>query len=76
VVEDLGFSALCLWNKGLVEDIEDILTDGLKLGLDLLAVLADGWDVLLCILGFFLLLNGRNDAPRCTSGTDNVLVGY
>jgi hypothetical protein len=75
VVKDLGLARLGLGDEGVVEDVEDILADLLKLGLNLLAVVADGADVLLRALGLLLLLDGRNDAPRRASGTDNVLVG-
>lgn len=75
VVEDLGLARLGLRDEGVVEDVEDILADLLKLGLDLLAVVADGADVLLRALGLLLLLDRGNDAPRRASGTDNVLVG-
>ena len=75
VVENLGLARLGLGNEGLVEDVQDILADLLELGLDLLAVVADGADVLLRALGLLLLLDRGNDAPRRASGTDNVLVG-
>jgi hypothetical protein len=75
VVEDLGLARLGLGDKGVIEDIEDILADLLELGLDLLAVVADGADVLLGALGLFLLLDRRDDAPRRAPGADDVLVG-
>jgi hypothetical protein len=75
VVEDLGLAGLGLGDERVVEDVEDILADLLKLGLDLLAVVADGADVLLRALGLLLLLDRGDDAPRRASGTDNVLVG-
>jgi hypothetical protein len=75
VVEDLGLARLGLGDERVVEDVEDILADLLELRLDLLAVVADGAEVLLRALGVLLLLDGRNDAPRRASGTDNVLVG-
>jgi hypothetical protein len=74
VVENLRFARLGLWNQGLVENIEDILADLLELSLDLLAVIADGCDVLIGTLGLLLLLDGGDDAPGSTSSTDNVLV--
>jgi hypothetical protein len=46
VVEDLGLAGLGLGDEGLVENIEDILADFLEFRLDLLAVIADGSDVL------------------------------
>jgi hypothetical protein len=76
VVEDLGLAGLGLRDQGVVQDIEDILADLLELGLDLLAVVADGGDVLVGALGLLLLLNGRDDAPGSTSGADHVLVGH
>lgn len=75
VVEDLGLSRLGLGDQGLVKDVKDILADLLELGLDLLAVIADGGNVLLGSLGLLLLLDRGDDAPRGTSGTHDVLVG-
>lgn len=75
VVKDLGLARLGLGDERLVEDIEDILADLLQLGLNLLAVVADDGDVLLGALGFLLLLDGRNNAPRGTAGANHVLVG-
>ena len=53
MVEDLGLSRFGLWDQGLVEDIENILADLLELGLNLLAVITDGSNVL---VGAFRLL--------------------
>jgi len=53
VVEDLGLSRFGLWDQGLVEDIENILADLLELGLNLLAVITNGSNVL---VGAFRLL--------------------
>lgn len=75
MVEDLGLAAGSLRDQVLVENVEDILADLLQLLLDLSAVFADGSDVLVRALGFFLLLNGGDDAPRGPAGADNVLVG-
>ena len=75
MVEDLGLSGLGLWNQGLIKDIKDILADLLELGLNLLAVIANGGDVLLGPLGLLLLLDGGDDAPGGTAGSDDVLVG-
>ena len=76
VIEHLGFPGFGLWDQGLVEDIEDILADLLQLCFDLLAVFADGPNMLVRSLGLFLLLDGRDYAPGGTSGPDNVLVGH
>ena len=75
VVEHLGLARLGLGDERIIKDIEHVLADLLKLRLDLLAVLADDGDVLLGSLLFFLLLDRRDDTPRCTAGTDDVLVG-
>ena len=75
VVENLGLARLGLGNEGLVEDVQNILADLLELGLDLLAVVADGANVLLRALGLLLLLDRGDDAPRGTSCADDVLVG-
>jgi hypothetical protein len=75
VVENLGLARLGLGDEGLIEDVQDILANLLKLGLDLLAVVADGANVLLRALGLLLLLDRGDDAPRGTSCADNVLVG-
>lgn len=47
----------------------------LQLSLDLLAICLDLSDVLLVVLGLLLLLNGRDDPPRSTASSDDVLVG-
>jgi hypothetical protein len=75
VVEDLALARLGLGDQGVVKDIEDILADLLELGLDLLTVVADDGNVLVGTLLLFLLLDRGDDAPRGTSGTDDVLVG-
>ena len=75
VVEDLGLSRLGLGDQRLVQNIEDILADLLELGLDLLTVVSDGRNMLIGALGLFLLLDGRDDAPRSTSSTNDILVG-
>lgn len=75
VVEDLALASLGLGDEALVENVEDILADLLKLELDLLAVLANDADVLLGALGLLLLLDAGDDAPGGTAGADDVLVG-
>lgn len=75
VVEDLGLAGGGVGDEALVQDIENILANLLELELDLAAVLLDGGDVLVRALGFLLLLDGGDDAPRGTAGADNVLVG-
>ena len=75
VVEDLGLSRLGLRNEDFIENLEDILADALELRLDLLAVVADGADVLVGALGLLLLLDRRDYAPGSTAGTHDVLVG-
>ena len=75
MVEDLALARLGLGDQGVVKDVEDILADLLELGLDLLTVVADDGNVLVGTLLLFLLLDRGDDAPRGTSGTDDVLVG-
>ena len=75
MVEDLGLARLGLGDKRLVENVQDILAHFLELCLDLLAVVTDDGNVLGGSLGFFLLLDGGDDAPGSTTGTDDVLVG-
>ena len=57
MVEHLALTSLGLGNQAVVEDVEHILADILKLGLDLLAVLADDADMLVRALGLLLLLD-------------------
>lgn len=75
VVEDLGFSRFGLWNEGIIKDIKDILADFLEFAFNLLAVFTDDGNVFLRALGFFLLLDGGDDAPGSTSRSDDILVG-
>lgn len=74
VVEDLGLASLSLGNKRLVQNIENILANTLQLVFDLLAVVTDDGDVLLGALGFLLLLDGGDDTPGSTAGSNDVLV--
>lgn len=76
MVEDLGLASGSVGDKGLVEDIEDILANLLQLTLDLVAVVADGADVLIGALGLLLLLDRGDDSPAGTAGADNVLVRH
>ena len=75
VVKDLGLARLGLGDEALVKDVQNILADLLKLGLNLLTVVADSANVLLRALGLLLLLDRGDDAPRGTSCADDVLVG-
>lgn len=59
----------------LVEDIEDILADLGELALNLLSVALDHLNLGLVSFRLLLLLDGGDDAPRCTASTDDVLVG-
>jgi hypothetical protein len=74
VVEDLGLARLGLGDQTLVEDVKHILADLLEFGLDLLAVVADGANMLVRALGLLLLLDGGDDSPRRTPRADDVLV--
>lgn len=74
VVEDLGLASLSLGDERLVQNIENILANTLQLVLDLLAVVTDDGDVLFGALGFLLLLDGGDDTPGSTAGTNNILV--
>lgn len=75
VVEHLGFTRSSAGDEVLVKDLEDVLADLGKLGLDLLSVSLDHGDLSLVSLALFLLLDGGDDSPRSTSSTDDVLVG-
>lgn len=75
MVEHLGLARLGLGDQGLVQDIENILADLLKLGLNLLTVASDSLNMLVGALGFLLLFDGGDNAPGSTSGTNDVLVG-
>lgn len=90
VVEDLGLARGGVGDEALIEHVEHVLADLLKLRLDLAAVLPNDVDlvavlfgiglvaVLLCLvgaLGLLLLLDGGDDAPRGTTSAHNVLIG-
>ena len=59
----------------LVENLKDVIADLGQFSLDLLAVLLDQRDLRLVALGLFFLFNGGDNSPRCTAGTNDVLVG-
>lgn len=75
MVEDLGLAARGRGDQVLVQNLQDVIADLGKLGLDLLAVLLDQSDLGLVALRFLLLLDRGDDSPRRTSGTNDVLVG-
>ena len=75
MVEDLGLSGLGGWDQVLVKNVKDILADLGELGLDLLTVLLDESDLAGVALGLLLLLDGGDDSPGSTAGTNDVLVG-
>jgi hypothetical protein len=74
MVKHLGFTALGRGNQVAVQALQDVLADLGELGLDLLAVLLDKSDLGLVALGFLLLLDGCDDPPRGTAGSDHILV--
>lgn len=74
MVENLGLASLGLGDQALVENVEDILADRLEFGLNLLAVIADGADVLVGALRLLFLLDRGDDAPRCSPCAYDVLV--
>jgi hypothetical protein len=57
VVEDLGLASLSRGNEVLIENVEDVLADLLKLGFDGLTVFLDELDLSLVALGLLLLLD-------------------
>jgi hypothetical protein len=75
VVEDLGLASSGRGDEVLVEDLEDVLTDLGELGLDLFPVRLDHGDLSLVAFALLLLLDGGDDSPRCSSSTNDVLVG-
>lgn len=75
MVKDLGLSGLGGWDQVLVKNVKDVLANLGELGLDLLTVLLDESNLAGVALGLLLLLNGGNDSPRSTAGTNHVLVG-
>ena len=75
VVEDLGLAALGRGNQVLVKNVQNVLADLGKLVLNLLAVLLDEGDLGLVALRLLFLLDGGDDSPGRTAGTDDVLVG-
>jgi hypothetical protein len=75
VVEDLGLAGSSIGDQAVIQNVQDILADLLKLELNLVTVVADGANVLIGAFGLLLLLDGGDDAPRGTSRADDVLVG-
>ena len=75
MVEDLGLATRSRGDQVLVQNVQDVVADLSKLGLDLLAVLLDESHLLLVALALLLLLDGGDDAPRSTASANDVLVG-
>ncbi len=75
VIEDLGLSSGGRRDQMMIEDVEDIVANTRKLLFDPGPVVLDLHDMPFMPLVLFLLLNGRDDAPGGTAGTDDILVG-
>ena len=75
VEENLGLSRGGRGDEVLIEESDDVTAEGVQLLLDGLSVLLDLLDVGGVALGLLLLLDGRDDPPGSTAGTDDVLVG-
>ncbi len=74
VVEYLRLARSSRGDKVLVENIKNILADLGELALNLLSVALDHGNLSLVTLGLLLLLDGGDDSPRSTAGTNDVLV--
>lgn len=59
----------------LVQNLEDVIADLGKLGLDPLAVFLDEGDLGIVAFRLLLLLDRGDDSPGRTAGADDVLVG-
>lgn len=75
MVEHLGFARSGRRDEVFVQNLEDILANLGKLRLNLLSVVSDHLDLSFVALGLLLLLNGRDDPPRCSARTNHILVG-
>jgi hypothetical protein len=75
VVENLGLVGGGGRDEEVIKNVQDVITDGRQLLLDLAAVVLDAADVVLVTLVLLLLLDRGDNAPRGTTGTNNVLVG-
>ena len=75
MVENLRLASGGGRDEVLVKNGEDVLADLGKLALDLLTVLLDEGNLGRVALGLLLLLDGGDNSPRGTAGTDDVLVG-
>ena len=72
MVEDLALACLGRGDQVLVEHIEDVIADIGELGLDLVAVGLDLANLSLIALALLLLLDGGNDSPGSTAGSDDL----
>ena len=75
MIKYFRLAALGRLDQVVIKHLKDVFADLRKLGLDLLAVLLDQTHLALVALRFFFLLDRGNDSPRCTSCSDNILVG-
>lgn len=58
----------------LVEHVENVLADFREFALNLLPVALDHLDLNLIALRLLLLFDRRNDPPRCTTRTNDILI--
>ena len=74
VVENLRLLGVSGRDEVLLKDIKNVEADVGQLDLNLLTVSLDELDVRLVTLRLLLLLDGGNNAPAGTTGTNDVLV--
>jgi len=71
VVENFGFLRCGVGDEGFLNDAKDVVTDFDEFGFDLGLVVLDDFH----LVAIALLFDAGNDAPRCSSGSDDILVG-
>ncbi len=71
VVENFGFFGSGVRDEGFFNDTKDVVTDFDKFGFDLGLVVLDDFH----LVSISLLFDGGYDTPRCSSGSDDILVG-
>lgn len=57
-----------------IKKLEDTITNLSELNFNLSTVILDECDTVLVATALFLLLDGGNDAPRGTAGTNKILL--
>lgn len=74
--KDLGLVTDGVGHQGVLEQVKDVLANACQFSLNLLLVVLNLLYVFRVALDILLLLDGREDTPRCSAGANHILESH